>query len=138
MISAFGIDHDGEIAKRQRDPSRGDKAFGSGAKTAGVVGVGAAALLTRKKANEVGLIAANRMARRSTWSAQRAAAMPEGRLKRGRLKWSQKLGEASRKGPGGNHDVREWAGRGIVGGLAGGTAGGAVYGRKRLSAKENS
>jgi len=136
MISAFGVDHDGVVSKRQRDPDRENKAFGSAGKTAVVVGGTAAAVMGRRRANAVGFSVGERMANRARWSADRAQTMP-GALRRGRLKYAGKLDAAAKKGPLKNQDVREWTGRTVVGGTAGTVAGSAVYGRKKLTPKEN-
>ena len=135
-ISAFGVEHDGGFSKRQRDPERSNKVFGSPAKTAAVVGGGSALLLGRTRANNAGLAIAARAQGRAAWSAGRAHQMPNGRLKRLRLKYAEKLDSASTKGPVQNQDVREWTARTAVAGVTGGAAGGAVYGRKQLTPRE--
>ena len=125
------------VEKRQKDPTRGNKPFGSPAKTAAVAGAAGALLVGRGRANRIGLNIAQRGVNRSAWSAGRAASMPEGKLKNARLKYAGKLREVSARGPGANQDVREWMGRATVGGAAAGVAGGAVYTRRKLTPKEN-
>jgi len=136
MISAFGVEHGDEFSKREKDPKRGGKAFGSAGKTAAVVGGAGALLIGRGRANKIGAGIAQRMVGRAHWSAGRAAEMPKGKLANARYTYARKLEDIANKGPAKNQDVREWAGRAAVGGGAGGVAGGVVYGRKKLSAKE--
>jgi len=134
--SPFGVPRDitnAEFGKRKKDPTRDNKSFGSAKKTAAVVGGGAALLLGRQRANAVGANVGMRMLNRSSWSAARASKMPQGKLRRARFKYSGKLLDAANKGPVGNHDVREWTGRALVGGAAGSAAGGAVYTRRKLT-----
>lgn len=135
MISAFGVEHGDEFAKRERDPSRGNKSFGDPGKTAAVVGGAGAILIGRKRGNAVGTVVGQRLAGRSKWSAERAAHMQPGKLARTREKWAGKVGTTARR-VGGNEDLKEWAGRGLVGVGAGGAAGGVVYGRKKLTPVE--
>ena len=96
MISAFGVNHAEDFSKRKKDPTRDNKSFGSPAKTAAVVGGGAALIMGRGKANAVGANIGGRMLRRSGWSAARASEMPKGKLRAARFKYAGKLLDTAR------------------------------------------
>lgn len=124
-----------EIEKREVDPKRGNRVFGSPTATAAVVGGTAAAIVGRKNAGALGGKIGAKVAGRGDWSAARAAQMKNKTGAKIRTKYAGKvkaLGNEIKR----SEDTREVTGRAAVGAGAGSVAGGLVYGRKKLTPVE--
>lgn len=121
MISAFGVEHGDEFAKKKG----GDDKY-KPAKAAAVGALAGGVLIPRVRANHVGARVGNRVASHGRWSEGRAKQMISPTGKKIRSKYASTL-QNQGKAMARSDDTREVTGRATSAGIVGTGAGGVSY-----------